>query len=289
MTNFFYCLLLSMVVSNATVAAIPAAKQPTNYVVLLDLSDRLLAPKQAERDLAMVQAVFAEFDSRVRSQQIIFSKDCFRVVIAPQKGISYRPEAFMDALYLDMDALTMADKRKRLDALRADLPRQLAALYRQALTGKRQAGRGTARDFAGCDLWQYANEQLPTDLRPHAQNVLVVLTDGYLDFERNTHGLTQGNRATDSRMLDRLRRDPNWRQTLARPTEGLMPLTKNLPNLRVCVAEVRPKYDHLHEADLLTALWDKWLRESRAVRWAVQVQGSMPKSLAMLREFLKSE
>jgi hypothetical protein len=260
-----------------------ADPKPTNYVVLLDLSDRLLVSGQAERDLALVQAVFARFETTVRQQQLVFSKDCFRVVIAPQKGVNYRPEAFMDALYLDMATLPMADKRKRLDALRTDLPRQLASLYAKALAGKRQP-----RDFAGCDLWQYANEQLPTDLNPRADNVLVVLTDGYLDFEQNTHGLTQGNRATDSRMLDRLRRDPYWRQTLSRPTEGILPVQKPLPNLRVCVAEVRPKYDNLHETDLLTTLWDKWLRECRAVRWAVQVRGSQPKSLAMLREFLSN-
>lgn len=274
-------LAMSLLTASVSLANTPPPVRPTNYVVLLDLSDRLLAPDQARRDQALVQAVFAQFDARVRQQQIIFANDCFRVVVAPQKGLAYRPEEFMDALYLDMAPLTMADKRKRLDALRADLPRQLSRLYALAVAGKRQT-----RDFAGCDLWQYVNEQLPTDLKPNADNRLVVLTDGYLDFEHNTHGLTQGNRATDSRMLDRLRHDPHWRQTLNRPTEGLLPISKRLPNVWFCVAEVRPKVDNLHETDLLTALWDKWLGEMRAARWAIQVQGSLPKSLAMLNQFL---
>lgn len=283
MTNFTTsATFVFLFVCALTTAAVPP--KPTrlvNYVVLLDLSDRLLAPDQARRDVALVQAVFDCFEKGVRQQLIINAHDRFRVVVAPQKGIRYRPEIYMDALYLDLNTVSMAQKRQQLDELRAKLPRQLTALYVEALAGRKQA-----RDFAGCDLWQYVNEQLPTDLDPAYDNVLVVVTDGYLDFEHNTRVLKQGNRATDSRMLDRLRRDSNWRQTLARPTEGLIPVTKPLPNLRVCVAEVRPKYDNLNESDLLTELWSKWLRDMKISRWAVQVQGSQPKSLARLNQFL---
>jgi hypothetical protein len=258
-----------------------APTPPRNYVVLLDLSDRILQPNQSKRDRELVQAVFAEFEQHVRQQFIINSTDRFCVVIAPQQGVRYHPEAFMDSLYLDLGQLTIADKRIRLEALKARLPSYLTRLYEQALAGMHQA-----KDFAGCDLWQYFNEQLPSDLSRHYQNTLVVITDGYFDFERNTHALQQGNRFTDSRGMTRLRQDPNWQQTLQRPTEGLLPVPKPLLNLRVLVAEINPKVDHLAEADLLTALWDKWLHEMKVVRWQCQPKGSLPKSIAGLRGFL---
>jgi hypothetical protein len=254
---------------------------PRNYVVLLDLSDRILQSNQPRRDRELVQAVFAEFEQHVRQQFIINSTDRFCVVIAPQKGVRYQPEAFMDSLYLDLNRVQLADKRTRLEALKARLPIYLARLYEQALVGMRQP-----QDFAGCDLWQYFNEQLPSDLSRHHQNTLVVMTDGYFDFEHNTHALQRANRFTDSRALTRLRQDPNWRQTLQRPTEGLLPVPKQLPNLRVLVAEINPKVDHLAEADLLTALWDKWLREMKVTRWQCQAKGSLNKSVAGLRSFL---
>lgn len=254
---------------------------PRNYVVLLDLSDRILQPNQARRDRELVQTVFAEFEQHVRQQFIINSTDRFCVVIAPQRSVRYRPEAYMDSLYLDLGQMLIADKRKRLEALKTRLPGCLTRLYEQALAGMRQP-----QDFAGCDLWQYFNEQLPSDLSQKHQNTLVVVTDGYFDFEQNTHALQRDNRFTDSRALSRLRQDPNWRQTLQRPTEGLLPVSKPLPNLRVLVAEISPKVDHLAEADLLTALWDKWLREMKIPRWQCQVKGSLPKSLAALRGFL---
>lgn len=287
MTNF--CVSLRLVAlcfgslatgTNASTPPKPA--RPVNYVVLLDLSDRLLAPDQARRDAALIQAVFTRFEQGVRAQFIINAHDRFRVVIAPQRGIRYQTEPYMDALYLDLNSTDMGHKRQRLDALRADLPRQLSQLYAVATTGKKQA-----RDFAGCDLWQYANEQLPTDLDPAYDNVLVVMTDGYFDFEHNTHALHEGNRATDARVTDRLRRDANWRQTLARPTEGLVPIRKKLPNLSVLVAEIKPKYDSLQEADLLMAVWQKWLTEMHVQKATCQLRGSGPKALSALQSFLK--
>ncbi len=283
MTNLITSLLLVVLFSHSltAVSTPPKPARPVNYVVLLDLSDRLLVPDQARRDAALVQAVFARFEQGVRAQFIINARDRFRVVIAPQRGIRYQTESYMDALYLDLGSLDMGHKRQRLEALRADLPRQLSQLYAVATTGKKQA-----RDFAGCDLWQYANEQLPTDLDPAYNNVLVVLTDGYFDFEHNTHALHEGNRATDARVTDRLRRDANWRQTLTRPTEGLVPIRKKLPNLSVLVAEIKPKYDTLQEADMLVAVWQKWLGEMRVRRAECQLRGSSPKALSGLQRFL---
>ncbi|GAB4017546.1 hypothetical protein GCM10028773_14320 [Spirosoma koreense] len=248
---------------------------------MLDLSDRLLIAGQPQRDMALIQTAFNQFEQRVRQQLIINSADRFRVVIAPQRNVTYDAEEFMNGLYLDMSRLKLAEKRKQLDAIHKALPGQLTKLYAQAT-----AGRSKTRDFAGCDLWQYANEQLPTDLDPAYDNCLLVLTDGYFDFEHNTHGLTQGNRATDARVLDRLRKDPTWRQTLTLPTEGLLPITKPLPNLSVCVAEIQPKYDRLEETELLVAVWQKWLQEMRVKRRQCQLRSSLPKSLASLTGFL---
>lgn len=274
---FVFLYLFLGAISGTEAASVP----PRNYVVLLDLSDRILQPNQPRRDRELVQAVFAEFEQHVRQQFIINSTDRFCVVIAPQKGVRYQPEAFMDSLYLDLGRVQLADKRIRLEALKARLPGYLTRLYEQA-----QAGMRRPQDFAGCDLWQYFNEQLPSDLSRQHQNTLVVVTDGYFDFEHNAHALQRGNRFTDSRALTRLRHDPNWRQTLQRPTEGLLPVPKQLPNLRVLVAEISPKVDHLEEADLLTALWEKWLREMKVTRWHCQAKGSLNKSIAGLRGFL---
>lgn len=279
MTTFIYlrsCLLVTFLLLSLQSPAQPP--RPRNYVVLLDLSDRLLAPDQARRDQALILTVFDRFEQAVRQNLIINSRDRFRVVIAPQAGTSYRPEQVMASLYLDM-AGSIAQKRDRLDVFKRLLPGRLQQLYRQATTGKSRPA-----DFRGCDIWQYFNEHLATDLSASHQNLLVVLTDGYFDFEHNSHVLQQGNRFTDShRLMADLRNRPNWQQILRQPQAGLLPVDKRFAPVQVWVTELRPKVDHLHELDLLKGIWTKWLNDMHIRQVHCLAWGSLPVEQEALR------
>ncbi len=274
MTNFFHFRIF-LVWTLTLLWVRPACGQkpaPQNYVVLLDLSDRLLAPGQPQRDQALILDVFARFERAVRRNLIVNSRDGFRVVIAPQAGQAFDADALMGGLFLTMDG-PIATKRRRFDAFKAALPGRLRQLYQLSLRGKTRPA-----DFRGCDLWQYFNEQLPGDLPPAAQNTLLILTDGYFDFENNTHRMQRDGRATDSQQLmARLRRDPQWRKTLQLPDVGLLPVSQKLAPLRVWVAEINPKVDHLEELAILKAVWQKWLTEMQAAAVTCVSRSPLPK------------
>jgi hypothetical protein len=279
MTNFpyfrFALLFLFVWVSIHVYAQKPT---PRNYVVLLDLSDRLLAPGQAGRDQALILDMFQRFEQDVRRNLIINSRDCFQVVIAPQQGAPYEATQQMAGLFLTMEG-PIQTKRQRLDAFKAELPKRLRTLYGLATGGKNKPS-----DYRGCDIWQYFNEQLPTDLLPAHENTLLVLTDGYFDFEKNTHRKQQGNRYTDSQQLmPRLRGQANWQQVLQKPEFGLLPVPKQFPRVRVWVAEFHPKVDHLDELDILKAIWTKWLREMRIASVQCLARAPLPKVQEALR------
>jgi len=101
MTTFiriFFFLCLSSYTC-LTMADTPAAR-PVSYVVLLDLSDRLLGPDQAKRDISLVQAVYERFEQRVRAQFIInFPRPVSRWLLLPNAALQYQPEPYLDALY----------------------------------------------------------------------------------------------------------------------------------------------------------------------------------------------
>lgn len=280
MTPFFYLrsftVWLFVMLAGCAVAQKPA---PHNYVVLLDLSDRLLAPGQAERDQALILDVFGRFEQAVRRNLIINSQDCFRVVLAPQVGTSYRPDQVMELLYLDMVG-PIAGKRQRLDKFKAELSGRLTQLYQQATTGKSHSS-----DYPGCDIWQYFNEHLPSDLPATHKNMLVVLTDGYFDFEHNTHAKQKGNRSTDShRLMASLRTAPDWQQLIRQPGTGLLPVAKQFASVQVWVAELHPKVDHLDELDILKGIWTKWLREMGITATTCLERGPISKVQASLRK-----
>lgn len=280
MTPFSYfrpfIVLLFLLLAGSAIAQKPA---PRNYVVMLDLSDRLLAAGQAERDQALILDVFGRFEQAVRRNLIINSRDCFRVVLAPQAGAAYRADQAMADLYLDMEG-PIAGKRQRLDAFRAALPKRLGQLYQQATAGKSRTS-----DFRGCDIWQYFNEHLSSDLRATHQNSLIILTDGYFDFEHNTHLKQKGIRSTDShRLMASLRTTPDWQQLIRRPNTGLLPVAKRFAPVQVWVAELHPKVDHLDELDLLKAIWTKWLRDMGMSASTCIERGSLPKVRSTLKQ-----
>ncbi|MFN4146874.1 MAG: hypothetical protein ACK4GN_13700 [Runella sp.] len=252
MKNLLHIFVLSLAVSISWGQSTPTQ----NFVVLLDLSDRLLASDQAARDQQLILKVFEQFERAVRKNLFINSQDAFRVVIAPQKGLER--VGWEDQLQLNMAGVKVSQKRLQFDGFKKSLPQALLQLYAEAKKGKTRSS-----DFPGCDIWQYFNEALLGELIPNAQNNLVVITDGYFDFETNTHGLSRNGRDTDTHKLMRyLRGKSDWQQLLAHPNTGLLPVAKKFPaNTRVAVVELTAKYDHLDELDILAAIWKKWLLE----------------------------
>ncbi len=210
-----------------------------NYVVLLDLSDRLLTAQQPERDKAIIQAIFKSFEEQVRKNYYIYSHDSFKVAIIPQEG-GIDEQRYTQELFIDMAKLGIKDKRVQLDKLKAQMPELLNKLYTEATKNKVQS-----KQFQGTDIWRYFNDYLSSDLQKNAQNKLFILTDGYFDFESNRYIGKQGNRSTDSRMIARLRNLPNWKEVLALPNEGLIPITKNFTHLEVSIVEITPNISSL--------------------------------------------
>ena len=259
--------------------------RPVNYIVLLDLSDRLLLPGQATNDQALIATVFAQFRKTVFEKNLVIkSNDKFRVVIAPQAGVAYNPDSYMSKLYLDMASLSVGEKNKQATAFAKALPSTLSSLYVEATHGKTRTDH-----YAGCDLWKYFNEQLATALVPGADNRLVVLTDGYLDFEKNENGFTKGRRSTSTDFLAKLHGSPDWQSKMTREGWGLLRADVKLTDVRVSVVEINPKNGSLNEAPLLKTIWAKWLGEMHAARSVCIQKYSLSNSQAKLRESLEND
>src|SRR3954468_11587628 len=68
-----------------------------NYIVLLDLSDRLIVqPNQPHRDKQIIKSLYSVSEEKVKRDLYIKSRDEFRVVIAPQLGTGLRRDDFED-------------------------------------------------------------------------------------------------------------------------------------------------------------------------------------------------
>lgn len=277
-------LLLASITSckNQPVPASNDLSKPADYIVLLDLSDRILQSNQAERDIDLVLAVFSEFDSRVRKNLVINSCDKFQIIIAPQKGVKYDAQGFENALYLDMSALNPGNKINALVNFGNDLKNKLNNLYSVAHVGNKTS------DYLGAAIWQFFNEQLEVIARDKYENHLIILTDGYFDLENYDHQLASGNRYPTTSFLSSVRGNITWKESLEKKDMGLLPVNKNFRSLQVTVAEIFPKYDFQYEADMLSYVWSKWCSEMSISDFEMIPHTSLPQSVSLLKEKIKT-
>ncbi|WP_044173612.1 hypothetical protein [Flectobacillus major] len=167
-----------------------------------------------------------------------------------------------------------------MEAFKKSLPALLTTLYKAAIEK-----RTKTTDFMGADTWRSFNDFLPQSLLKNGLNKLFILTDGYLDFESNRFVGKNGNRTTDSRMINRLRNLTNWQQVLNSPEEGIIPVKSSFGNLQVCVAEIHPKNMALQEQSIIIALWKKWLNEMKIRQSTFIVRGNILENKVQLASF----
>jgi len=237
---------------------IKIGKDGKNYVIILDLSDRLIQrPDQIEIDTVAIRTVFEKFERAVQSNLTVKSKDKFSLRIITQEGSSLPVPFYENSLSIDMSKYTAAEKLSKLNIFRVNFPNHLKTLYQQAILGNRNSS------FAGVDIWQYFNEQINSDLDVKYDNIVLILTDGYFDFEDNNHGLSQKYSSTTTSKLLRNMTGFDWQKKADSLEIGLIPV-KLLTPAKWQVCGINPKNQDLLESQKLAYLWKKWLNKSGA-------------------------
>jgi hypothetical protein len=193
-----------------------------NYIILLDLSDRLIVqPEQPARDKEIVRAVYTLFENKVKKEMYIRSRDEIKVVIAPQKGSGLRTDLFEEQLYVNMKSIPNVFKRPKEAERRDSFLMMLDELYRKAVFSN------VPEDYYGADIWKYFYEDLAGDYSRDTltENFLIILTDGY----------------------------PIVGKDLAK----LQPVNESYSDLHIILVEASPRDKDL-EWDRIMELWKVW-------------------------------
>jgi len=229
-----------------------------NFVILLDLSDRLQNQNQIFRDKELVFSIFSFFRAAVKQNMYIKSMDKFKVVVAPQQN----------------------DSKSALIEIENQLMPKLDKLYSLATEGK-----NVSADFFGADIWQYFNDDLKTDLDAASVNHLFIITDGYIYFENYNHTLRKDNRYSSFQFMSDLRGN-DWRETFREKDYGIISTTQSYPSLQVVLMEIDPKGNFLNEYELIETIWLKWLTEMRISKVQIQKVGPLDKVRDKISNFI---
>jgi hypothetical protein len=228
----------------------------SNYVILLDLSDRMLQPHQKEQDIEVIKYVYKKFINKVRDELFVNSADKFCVRVLPQRNSGVDVDYFNELLAIDMSRIDALEKKNELLRFDSIFTPVLDSLYNLATLGESKS------DYFGVDIWKYFNEKLGSDLFKNYENNIYILTDGYFDFELYNNTKRKGNYYTSSEFLSALKGD-DWKEVAEEKKYGLLPLEKKFdPVSSIAVIGINPKTESLNEYDKLIYFWRKWLVES---------------------------
>lgn len=241
-----------------------------NTVVLLDLSDRLLKENQAERDLAIIEELAQNFARKAKEELYLANNDRIQIVIAPQQYKPYDEDKYADALEIDMAKIHPKEKRFIGDSIAA-LMENITNLYREAALGE------NPEQYAGASIWRYMKEHIQDQFLDQKDfmeiNHLVIITDGYLNFESYKGKRKGDNRFASSRFVWKLAMKKDaWRKAFDEGDYGFLPFEKKvLKGIHLHVLEANPYADYHYE--ILEASWQKWAKEMGAASFHFQQRG----------------
>lgn len=226
-------------------------KSKHNYIILLDLSDRLITnADQPERDKRIIKQIYSMFEDKVKKELYIKSRDEIKVVIAPQKGTRLDIDSFEDRLYVNMENVKNIHRKSKEKQRREDFFATIDTLYQSAVFSKKPEA------YHGADIWKYFYENLNVDYAKDslAENFLFILTDGYPIVGKNQNKLKE--------------------------------ISTKYPGLQVVLIEASPREKDM-EWNRVMGIWKEWFDKIGIEKYTLIKRGAITKELEQLEEVVK--
>lgn len=255
-------------------------KKPINYTVILDLSDRILLPEQLDKDFYLIEKYFKVFEANSRRNLVLSSKNRFSVKIIPQKNSPLNVDHYEDLLQIYLDETDVKDKNKSLLALSQSLSQVLNALKKEALFGK------VSNAYFGVDIWAYLHDGGVSLSKPGYTNTVLILTDGYFDFESQTHVIQNKNQYTSTRFLNELT-SADWKQISETKEYGLLPIQLEKDTKWIVAGFSGKRANDILQTEKITYFWKKWLKQSGVANSKFILNGSKTDMSSNLVEQLR--
>lgn len=265
--NYILTTFILLLITSCGCEEVKTEKKPINQIVLLDLSDRILVPEQLDKDFALIATAFKSFEKQARQNLVLSSKDRFCVKIIPQKNSPLDVNQYEDLLQLYLDETEVAAKNKSLLSLSKTLPKILENLKKDALYGK------TSNAYFGVDIWAYLHDNGMNLSISGYENQILILTDGYFDFESQAHVLKDKNQYTSTRFLNDLSTS-NWKEISTSQQYGLLPIKLDKNSKWIIAGLSGKKVNDILQTEKITYFWEKWLNQSGVSKVGVILNSS---------------
>jgi hypothetical protein len=260
---------LSAQQTDACLKWLPKAPQSLNLIIVPDLSGRINDttnnPGQIQNDTALLNEVWHSFESVTRLK--MNSGD--RLVVDVTGGNQARGQFRSIANDLVFDLSGFKDRSNKLYFTKTGsrFQNNIAELYRMA-----------QKDPQGADYWSYFNHDLKRNIRPSTlftdyRNILIILTDGYLEAQTKQATGTALYTGTYQQRADVFTKLKDG-FTVADAVSTITPImdcSDHFGNLEVLILEVNARRHKSpqepndpgtpRDFDILKKLWMDWLNK----------------------------
>ena len=240
--------------------------KPLNIIVILDTSDRVSIekhPGQMERDKKIVEEITRQFIKRVKEQieeyegSEIKYDSRLEIVIPNQPSVPDIPWDITDKLKIEsQEAYNIQAIHDALEKEGEKLLAAIPELY--DFVGKHKQ--------TGSDIWKWFQSQAKNYLPADHQNVIICITDGYLDFDDKI----QKKRTKGTYMkVGKLRglQKSEWIQKINND-EGLLPIGQDFcrHDVKFLMLEIALRHEkdsgvpYQKDYEIIREYWKTWLK-----------------------------
>ena len=259
---------LSNMITSCCARSTSTLLEPINVIIILDTSNRVSKekhPDQIEKDIEIVKETTNIFTKYVkeRIEQTELKYDSrLRIFIPNQIARKPIPSEITNKLIIKDRGGKDGKGHASLPSIEKDLDEQtkfifdtIPKLYEFVVTQKQ----------TGSDIWKWFRDELESYLLPNCQNLILCISDGYLDFDKAIQELREKGTYMD---VKKFRNNPNVIEKI-RNGEGLLSIDENFSHFDVkfLMVEITLRGKKLNDIvipyekdfDIIKAYWETWL------------------------------
>ncbi len=226
-----------------------------NISVLLDLSDRIIDPKIIEKDTAYLSSIAESFTHHIKSKKLILLEDRIQLFFNPEPS-NGKINEIAKGLKIQFTKNSAKIQIEETERLYKETP---ISLYDLAKLDAEKP-----EDYPGSDIWRFFNDDVKDyTISECHRNILIILTDGYMYYDKTI--MEENNRTSylTPRSLDNLKlKTSRWEEIFEEKDLGFIKANDDLGSLEVLVLGIKSNNDNNpYTLSIIEKYWTKWLRE----------------------------
>jgi hypothetical protein len=250
-----------------------------NVVILCDLSSRVKLVNQSEKDIEIIKKILNSFGNNQIDDGFMISKD--KLTLLP----AYQQTTIFDLFHISKGNLSIDMEMKAsnpIDAVefqrkKATFEYSVDTLYKEAIKSP----------TSGADIWGFFCSEWSRYHREGYKNKIIILTDGYLEFDNAI--ASKRPKGTQMTGLNLLRNKNNWEDIFNKNKLKLTPCSSSLKDLEVLIVEIAPKNKATvtNEYQIIEKFWKTWFNDMNVQSTIYQTDDGMTSTLNKIEAFMK--